>query len=533
MKRNSESLLLTLLSLTVLAVFIFLDLRHTDIIALQYYSIDEYSFQHVLYKMHDGIRHADVRNIFQYTFYSYGFSYFFITDLLAFPFLYTHNYELAIVIPRLLSSVAAVLALVYSYKILRLYVSAAAALILTALLLTFPGFWLNGSWFHPDVLMTTLLIIAVYYFCKDLFAFKRNYWLGVLFFSEAIAIKLQAFTFLPLLLLILFHEEVTLFSFARFGANLWRAVKTGALLIGVFLLNNPFLLHPKGLRSFAGMFAENMQSNSTNHFSKVPVTITDKIHLALHDYYLLAPLLALLMLGALLFILKHFRDQKYHVLYFLVVALLVNVVYLFLFVQKTWQHYYLTIGFLWMLTGVFLYLLVPKKWMMGALVLLVLLNAGFHIPILKNEFSSSYAIDTKPVNASMNSIMRSFIQASLPGNFTASSKVLLSHNTCFDFRRLGIPFENVRYYDGALNASDISKDAFLAAHPGVKEKYFFAPDILIINKTEDPCYSHVPSWKPEFDCTPASQATAEALRNGTAGYRLLAENEYLILYRLP
>src|SRR5690242_198255 len=109
------------LLLAGLALFIVFYLRWLDIATLQLYTVDDYGFHGVMRRMYSAIINADLFKLFRYNFYSYGFSFFFLNELLCFPFLAAGWTEAVIFIPRMVSAFFALLGMLYVYKTARLY----------------------------------------------------------------------------------------------------------------------------------------------------------------------------------------------------------------------------------------------------------------------------------------------------------------------------------------------------------------------------------------------------------------------------
>ncbi|NQV78881.1 MAG: hypothetical protein HQ490_11105, partial [Lutibacter sp.] len=81
----------------IVAVFVvlaYLNFRHLDIGFLSNYSIDEYAFHGSLLNMYEGFDTLDIKQIFAFSFYSYGFSFFFLNLLAVAPFIASENIEL-------------------------------------------------------------------------------------------------------------------------------------------------------------------------------------------------------------------------------------------------------------------------------------------------------------------------------------------------------------------------------------------------------------------------------------------------------
>ena len=109
-----------ILTLVFLALA-YINYRHLNIGFLSLYSIDEYAFHGSLVYMYDGLTSLDIKKLFYFRFYSYGFGFFFINLIATAPFFAVNNIEMTIYIPRIITSLFAVGSVWFVYKTARLY----------------------------------------------------------------------------------------------------------------------------------------------------------------------------------------------------------------------------------------------------------------------------------------------------------------------------------------------------------------------------------------------------------------------------
>jgi hypothetical protein len=81
-----------LLITIVFIILAFINYRHLDIGFLSLVSIDEYAFHHSLINMFEGVIELDVKKLFSFFLYSYGFIFFLINLIFTFPFFYYRQY---------------------------------------------------------------------------------------------------------------------------------------------------------------------------------------------------------------------------------------------------------------------------------------------------------------------------------------------------------------------------------------------------------------------------------------------------------
>ena len=158
---------------TVFAVFVYINYRHLNIGFLSLVELDEYAFQHSLINMFEGVIELNLKKIFSFGFYSYGFIFFLINLIFTFPFFLFDNTEMTIYFPRIVSALFAVgsLYIIYIFTLNR--AGKLASYLIILFVLTMPGFWRNAFWFHPDWMMTFFILLSIYFYSKELILKKR------------------------------------------------------------------------------------------------------------------------------------------------------------------------------------------------------------------------------------------------------------------------------------------------------------------------------------------------------------------------
>lgn len=232
--------------LLLTAALIFVDIGWSESSILQARSIDEYAFHRSLLNINDGFTNLDIRQVF------------------SFPFLGEAGDAYAIVIPSFLTSLFLVLSLLVVTKTINGLKEKYDIGVIFALffILSMPGIWMNAVWFHPDYAMSFFILISLYFISKAGIHFNKYYWIGILMLRNAIAIKIQAVTFGAV---ILFFYVKNYFEKIRIGLLVTNGLKTVFVIIMIFVLNNPYTLHPTGLNAWYSSLQQNMLSNATNH----------------------------------------------------------------------------------------------------------------------------------------------------------------------------------------------------------------------------------------------------------------------------
>ncbi len=211
-------------------------------------------FAHPLRMISGGDSYKDViRKFFFYQHYYYGFPFYVASvALVLLPIKLLHGLgdvplqmlwlrQMISVLPMIL----AVLALVYTQTRFKKWL---ASIALFVFLLTIPAVFENSTWWHPDSL--TVLFIALTFMFLDLdeLRFGPYFYLAAAACGMATATKLLGLFFfiaIPIYLLLgLRARKITI------KTAVWRAVAFVAIMFGVFVIANPFLLDT-GQRAFA------------------------------------------------------------------------------------------------------------------------------------------------------------------------------------------------------------------------------------------------------------------------------------------
>lgn len=345
-----------MLMLVAFAIFCYMDYRYLDISYLAITSGDEFMQYHSLQKMLGGIIHLNIEDLFRFDSYVYGFVWHLLNMLVVAPFHFTNNIEMAIYMPRVLNAVFSTLCLLVIFKIARLYLGYFYSYIIVLLAALMPGFYQNGYIFKPDVFQALLILVSVYYLLKDNFAFKKNFYLGVIFFALSLGIaKFQAIMFMPLIYLYIGYVFLRKPSKESMLFVIKYVALSTLFIFAVFILTNPYLLHPRGFGAWLSMFTLNMNSNVTNHGSYVDVSFLDRVNM-IDFYYFTYIVFATLIIYCIYYLAKFFKSTKFDVFMPVIGSMLISLIYLFLFVNKTWANYYSSTIFLCVVAFVPLFL---------------------------------------------------------------------------------------------------------------------------------------------------------------------------------
>lgn len=324
----------------IFILLIWIDIAWSNLSILQLKSIDEYAFHGSLLRMHEGVLNFELKKFFSFGFLSYGFIFFLTNLVVAFPFLVDSGSALSIILPRIMTSIFAIITLFYLLKIAQLQkATILQQIILLCLIVLMPGFWTNATWFHPDYMMAAFLCASIYYLSLDNNQCGKYFWIAILLWGFATATKIQAVTFAPVLL------GMIIWKLNKRGIGLHTAFRlisiSGIIVLVTFVILNPYIVHPLGAKAWWSAFQSNMLSNATNHGVIGDVTIWKKISQAIGNYYFSVPLFALMLLSAVYHIVKDWRANQLTANSLIAFYVLPNIIYLLFAVNKAWNHYYL------------------------------------------------------------------------------------------------------------------------------------------------------------------------------------------------
>jgi hypothetical protein len=399
-------------------------------------------------------------------FFNYGFLYFFFNYAFSSIFFYLNIIEFTILVPRLISSVSAIISLVFLYKIFKNNQPKKNVSLALLFIVSMPAFWINAIIFHPDWPFVGMLIIAIYNLNLDNFKISKNYWIAIIFFSISFSIKIQVLIFFPILLIyqiiankLNIRKGIKLMLFSFFIILLFR------------LVTNPYLLHPEGFNAFITGFKADMVSNKTNHGQGGTISLFYKIEMINKNYFNFI-IVFIACITSLYSVFNLLKNQNQKLISILAVTFLLALVYLLFFVNKSWQHYYLGVILLAMIiveNFIFRYLKRYYTLLFSLFILSQSLNYSVYTTLVKNVFKSDDGI-----------IPFRNIPLLLEKKVSPKSNILIAGEASFNFEKLGLSYENIHLVYGQLNSGYFEKKSPLAS------KYhnfgFIEKDFIILSK---------------------------------------------------
>jgi hypothetical protein len=528
----------------ILATLILIDAQYTNIGFLQLHSIDEYALHGSLRSMYVGVLDLKISKLFSYGFYQYGFVYFLINLLVSFPALLLKYTSLAIFLPRFIASLFAVGSLAVAYKFTRYYLGNIASVFFVFFIVTMPAFWFNATWFHPDWAMTFFLLGSTFFLQKDGWQFGRKFYIAILSFSLAVAFKYQAVTALPLIFMYVFYDNIRNITTVGLKLAMKRLSLSFGVILGIFLLLNPFIAHPVGWKLFMSSLMSNLHSNAVNHgIASIP-TLWDKIHGAVGDYYVGLFLFIALLVVAIFSFKPIFKDKERSIFPVVSVNFFINLAYLLFFVNKSWQIYYLPVMVLGSLLILYPLMRISLRrqivLFIGVIAIQLICYTTSYVDILTVSRDTK-APDMNDYSLERNSLLNNFIVDSLKGKVTKNDWVLITPYTPFDYEKLGLTFDQVRIIYGPLDLTLLNRDAYIDAQQkfwgdsksrdelaaSYKEKRF-----IVLRKN----IPFINTKKIENSSDKEGYNTAvlimKDLDSGKLGYRKIAENDSVLIYEL-
>lgn len=367
------------LMLALLVVFAYMDYRYLDLEFLAYTNGDEFMQYHSLLRMYEGIINLNIEDLFRFDSYVYGFVWHLLNLICVIPFYIIGNTEIAIFMPRFLSGVFSVLCLFMIFKISRLFLNYFYSYGIVFIVILMSGFYIEGYIFKPNVFQALLLLVSSYFLLKDNFHFKKNFYLGVLFFGLSVGTaKIQAIMFLPLIYLyigVVFLRNPSI-------NNLKFIIKYGIFstlaIIAIFIITNPYILHPRGFSAWWWLFIHNMQSNATNHGSYIDVSLYDKLFDVVDFYYFEIFVFVIFVLFCLFFIYQFFKNpnKDLDIFFPIIASVAISFLYLFFFVNKAWSGYYISSIYLGVLAFIPFFILFQYRKTLLIVVLLLQMGGG-------------------------------------------------------------------------------------------------------------------------------------------------------------
>lgn len=525
---------ITLFFCSVFLLFVYLNLHFINLGFLSLHSMDEYSFHGSLLNMYDGLATLRPTLFFRTGFYSYGFLFFLINFIFTAPFIAANFTAATIFIPRMLSAVFALIGLYYFYKYSRKYLSLPVSILLSLFVILLPAFWANGIVFHPDWFFTAGIMASVYYL-SEASTNEKKYWYAVAATVFAFVTKIQAITFFPILILYIFKQEIFTFKFTDFVYNLKIALKSFAIIIAGFVVTNIYIIHPVGWSVFWRAFLDNLQSNATDNGSGSVISIGEKLASAVGQYYFSPLILFGLIILALYFIFKYLKNKSGDISAIVGITFIINLVYLLVFVNKAWQHYYLPV----IMLGLFLLAPFISSIKKNKTQLIIISTIClFQLALSYKNLQAVFNLEYKPGVLESNLAISNFVTSKLDGQITSADNILISPTTGLDLAKLSINYRRVFVINGPLSRGMFDTEYFkqeMSKRYGssAEANYKLEPPKQYIILRKDDIYFDQAALNKMTDQNGYREALdiIKRLQSGELGYQLFAENNLVYIFK--
>lgn len=474
--------------LIVLGFFAYMGYRYMDIQFLPATGGDESVQFYQLLNMYEGFRHFDIEKIFRFEFYNYGFVWYLLNLLVVAPFHILHNDSIAIFAPRVLNGVFSVLCLWMVYKISRLYLSGLYSYGIVLFVLLMPGFYAEGYLFKPDVFQAFFLLCSVYLLALDNFSFGRKYYFSIVVFGLAVGVaKFQAVMFFPMIFAYAFVPFFSSFGFKGFKKSFNRCVFSFLMVAFVWILTNPYLLHPRGFLAWWEMFVFNMHSNATNHGHYNHISLAQKIFSVVDFYFFEIFVFAILVVFCLILFWRFFylsvKKESFDKSIFVCVGIgfFVSLIYLLFMVNKAWSNYYLSTIYLGVLLFIPLFELKNIKWILP--LLLAIQVGGGGINGSYKQVFKKYNQDLSQFYAQSDELLR--VLSPIVKKMREEGKdtiVILTDTPSFEYKKLDLKGRDIYQTFGELIPSMFSLKEFMKKSNSKNKDYFIPKDIIILSK---------------------------------------------------
>lgn len=502
----------------VFVIFAFVNFRHLNIGFLSLVEIDEYAFHHSLMNMFEGVIELNLKKIFSFYLYSYGFIFFLINLIFTFPFFLFDNIEMTIYFPRIVSALFAVgsLYIIYIFALNRS--SKLVSYLIVLFVLTMPGFWRNAFWFHPDWMMTFFLLLSIFFYSKDNFDYKKYFWYGTFSFGFAISSKFQAITFYPFLFFYIFYENFNLKNFYNYKLKIILFIKSISVSIIIFIITNPYILHPLGFEVWLVDFIGNMKSNNITHGAGEILDWKEKITNAITSYYFTLSIFIILIFLIIFNSIKYFLHKKKNILNIISLYVLINLIYLIFFVNKDWQHYYLSI----LMASSLLFIIKSKK-TKYILPIFMVLNLTLSFEQHKKIFLYN------PITQEHLQMSQSLVNI-FSGKVDKSTNILIDPYVPFNFTSLDMGYKNIHNIYGTLSKKHFIKEDWYKVYPSFAS--FSEKNFIVLKKSS--LYFYPEKFNSRVDKNEYQNAY-DIIQNfdssGDLGYEKFFENDYFFIWR--
>ena len=535
--QNQSSLLIILL---LFSIIIWIDFSWSELSILEMKSIDEYAFHGSLLRVYEGLVSFDIKKLFSHGFYSYGSAFFILNGIAASPWLDVTDSSMSIIVPRLITTLFMGVSLLILTKLLEQFHSNIFEKILALLFVVMmPGIWVNAMWFHPDYMMTAFLMASMYMLFKSKIIGDRFYWFSVLFWGISVAVKIQAITFAPVLIwsisILIRNNTLSEKYFKIFIASF-------VSIIIIFIILNPYVIHPKGANAWFQVFISNIESNDSNHGIFGDLSLLFKIKNAIELFYVPMVLFTVLLLLSLIALYKEWKSKQLRLSGMAAAYILPNIIYLLFFVNKAWNHYFLPVFMMSPLIFSFGIQLLRDRyslniiWLRATFIMLVATQVVVFSPLLKDLIElrmNGGAISADSLNRYQPQIVYEYDERDKENEVYELIKEDVKHDSIFlkspylpfPFRDSELSYGQVRVIFGPLSPTSIERKV---SRSGIIQK---EASHILIRKDDIYFDENKIQMMVEYDAYKIAEKTIQQWILGKGRYRLIKQSRCCYLFK--
>jgi len=385
-------------------------------------------------------------------------------------------------------------------------------------------------------MMTFFIILTIYYLSKDLWKNEKYFWRAGFSFGLALATKIQAITFMPLIFLYIFYDNFQNKNIHNFFSKSRLFIKTLLLSFSVFLITNPYIIHPIGFKAFKNSFFNNIDSLSS-HSDIITYSITDKINNAIDFYYFDKYFFIIIILISFFLSFKILNKKKSKNIFYLVAFyFFINICYMLIIVNKDWQQYYLP---LFIVAPLFLIPIIKnyKKIKFYILIGLLGIQATTHFHSYKVIFMKDYGAPKKIIGENITQKKKimdisNLLIRDLRDHVKKDTNILIENGIPFDFLSLGLSYNNIQIIYGQLKKSMFQLEYYSKNSNSKNLKNFKENEFIILSKNS--IYFKEEKLNQEVvkdGYENARKIVQNFMNSGSLGYELFKKNKYLYIFR--
>lgn len=454
--------------------------RNVEPSTLSLYDPDENAFLIVLDRMFNGFVSGNLRDALNISFFNYGYGFFFPLLILSSPALALKSYGAAIFIARASSVLATIALMLVGAKYIRGRTGSWWwPLCWILALLAMPGFVRQALWVHPEPLMNLGLIVAVTAGARASLTRRGDLLLCAVAAGFALSAKFQTLIYLPFVFAAPILKALITSEPRTRVSRVWAAVKTGAVLglicITTYLVLDPFMLHPVGQHEFYKDLQENIASNKTNHFRGVIPTASEKLRMFGVEFFP-AYLSGLVTIAGLVLTWLDRRNWRNYIMELtLLGGAWITSAYIFLTVNKTWPHYYVT-SYIWLALAVLAMIGANIERLRAASPALVSVGVTTSVALLATIVARADDVQKHftvvPPKAKVDALQLAELARPHMPPQVRNARVLISPNTSFAATELGLRISRVQPIAGPLTDEDLKGVDLLVIR---KNDIYFSP----------------------------------------------------------